>query len=127
MKDCPDSENIPSNLTTCMEPETFYYLEEDTPANILYQDNSGKNTLSLEALGQAVIDTACTETCCGTGWMNDYIDNHLTSEEQQQITILINIPLTTALIFWSIIWFDLSFNIRVPKVPRGTFLGGPVW
>ena len=46
--------------------------------------NKYKN-LSIEARGNAVIDTACASTVAGKIWMDDYINNHLTKKEQNKI------------------------------------------
>ena len=37
-----------------------------------------------ETLGKAVIDTACPETCCGTVWLDPYV-NSLSSKDRNHI------------------------------------------
>ena len=72
-----------SNLTTSNDWSSLENYEEHN--NIMMSNLPEKNSLSIEARGHMVIDTACAQTCSGEDWMNDYITNHLSPEERKEI------------------------------------------
>ena len=84
IKNCPRKEN--SFITLCEEDEkentlTFEQIKESPVLVLEHKDK----TLSIEARGCAVIDTACASTVAGEDWFEDYVKNHLTPEDRKKI------------------------------------------
>ena len=83
IKNCPRKEN--SFMTVCEDEEQYLPMvnnEEESPVMILEQKSG---SLSIEARGCAVIDTACASTVTGEKWLKDYIENHLNCKDQNKV------------------------------------------
>ena len=67
--------------------------EEPDECNItLFSKESDSEIFMVEALGSAVIDTACTRTVCGEKWLNNYVEGLNESEVQKVRNTVSNRP-----------------------------------
>ena len=79
---CPRKGN--SFVTVYEDEENNMALSPSKENPVLMLDSKVK-TLSLEARGCAVIDTACASTVAGENWYEDFVSNHLPKEERKNI------------------------------------------
>ncbi len=80
IKDCPHKEQE-VKLTTSEQYEekcnlTLFTKEEETESQVLL----------TEALGCAVLDTACTKTVCGKKWLDNYVEN-LENHQRKKVSM----------------------------------------
>ncbi len=76
VKDCPHKDKEEVNIT-----ET----DEQCNVTLFTKQNNENEIFMTEAMGCAVIDTACTSTVCGTKWLEKYLQS-LNEEERSSVT-----------------------------------------
>ena len=87
MKDCPHRSEQTVHMTEQYETNNDCREEESCNLTLYANEYKTANEIFLtEALGCAVIDTACTRTVCGKRWFDNYVEN-LSERDKAKVNI----------------------------------------